>query len=159
MHSDSPYIRQKRMSYVLLNEKMGKIIHFRAQCCWKYASHSKKLQMKVAQNWILYKKSPSAYVYLPLQWSWETRKIDLIEILNFTERQITFTLRLNAAKNAHRIRKNFEWKLFKIEFRTKKSPNAYVYLLLEIDLIVILNFTETPITFTHKWNMIQVWFN
>ncbi len=27
-------------------------IYFRAQCCWKYASHPKKFQIKVVRNWI-----------------------------------------------------------------------------------------------------------
>ncbi len=42
--------------------------------------------------------------------------------------EIRFTLGLNAAKNTHFMKKNFEQKLFANEFRTKKSRSACVYL-------------------------------
>ncbi len=44
------------------------------------------------------------------------------------KRQITFNLGLNASKNTYHMKKSFKQKLFGIEFRTKKSASAYVYL-------------------------------
>ncbi len=35
---------------------MANYIQFTAQHCQKYASHKKKVQIKVVQNWISYKK-------------------------------------------------------------------------------------------------------
>ncbi len=46
----------------------------------------------------VYKKSTSAFVYLPLEWSYGTRKIDELEILYFN-------LELNDPKNMHPIKK------------------------------------------------------
>ncbi len=43
----------------------SKNIQFRAQRCQKYASHEKKLQIKVVQNWILYKKVPECICLSP----------------------------------------------------------------------------------------------
>ncbi len=50
---------------ILYCTETANYIQFMDQSCQKYASHSKKLQMKVVQNRILYKKVRSAYVYLP----------------------------------------------------------------------------------------------
>ncbi len=47
---------------------------------------------------------------------------------NVQKCEIRFTLGLNAAKNTHYIKKSFKWKLFGIEFRTKKSVGTYVSL-------------------------------
>ncbi len=47
----------------------SKLYTFRAQCCQKYASHQKKLHIKVVHYWISSKKSVSAYVYVPPEWS------------------------------------------------------------------------------------------
>ncbi len=62
----------------------------------------------------------------------------------------TFTFALNAAKNTHYPKKSFKWKFFSIEFQTKKSARAYVYLPpgvkvggLKYDMVEILNCTET----------------
>ncbi len=42
------------------------VLHsFRAENCQKYALFQRKLQLKVVQNWILYKKSESVYVFPP----------------------------------------------------------------------------------------------
>ncbi len=42
--------------------------------------------------------------------------------------QFIFNLGINAAKHTHHMKKSFKLKLFKIEFRTKKSASASVYL-------------------------------
>ncbi len=50
------------MSALLLLE----IIQFRPQCCQKYASNKKKLQIKVVRNFISYKKvHEGIYIYSP----------------------------------------------------------------------------------------------
>ncbi len=36
--------------------EMANYIQFRAQCCQKYTSHPKKLQIKIVWNWISHKK-------------------------------------------------------------------------------------------------------
>ncbi len=38
--------------------KLQNYIQSRAQCCQKYASYQKNLQIKVVRNWISYKKVP-----------------------------------------------------------------------------------------------------
>ncbi len=48
------------------------------------------------------------------------QKIDTVEILNFTGKQITFSLGLNAAKNTHNIQKRFKRKLFRIHFTQER---------------------------------------
>ncbi len=52
-------------------------------------------------------------------------KIAIFEILEWESK---FTLGLNAAKNTNFIKKGFKWKLFRIQFPTKNSVGAYVYL-------------------------------
>ncbi len=46
---------------------MGKLIHFRAQRCQKYALYRKMLQMKVVQNSISYKKLSGRICLSPLE--------------------------------------------------------------------------------------------
>ncbi len=41
---------------VLLCTEIANYIQFRVQSCQKYASHKKKVQIKIVQNWTLYKK-------------------------------------------------------------------------------------------------------
>ncbi len=47
------------------------------------------------------------------------------------KQQITFTLGLNAGENTDYMEKSFKYKAFRIEFPTKMSMGAYVYLLPE----------------------------
>ncbi len=59
-----------RIAEILFCTETAKYIQFREQHCQKYASNQKKLQIKIAWNWIFYKKSASTYVYpLPSQCS------------------------------------------------------------------------------------------
>ncbi len=51
-----------------------------------------------------------------------------LKSFNVPQWEIRFTLGLNAAKTTHYTEKSFKWKLFGIEFRTKKYASTYVYL-------------------------------
>ncbi len=88
---------------------------------------------KQSFKWKLFKikfraeKSASAYVYLPMEWSYDPRKIDMFLILYGTE-TVNYIQFRAPATNTHYFKKSFKWKLFKIEFRTGKSASVYVYL-------------------------------
>ncbi len=58
----------------------------------------------------------------------ELEKYHSLKYYNVEKWKNKFTLTLNVAKNTHCIKKRFIWILFGIEFRTKKSEIAYVYL-------------------------------
>ncbi len=98
------------------------IFHFWVECCQKYASHQKKFQIKVVRNWILSKKV-CKHICFPPEWH------DIV-----LKWQNAFNLGLNVAKITHHTKKkSFKLNLFGIEFRTKKSASAYVYLSPEKD--------------------------
>ncbi len=54
---------------------MENYIQFIAQRCQKYVSHQKKLQIKLFGIELRPKKSTSAYVYLPREWSWGLERL------------------------------------------------------------------------------------
>ncbi len=61
--------------------EIANYIQFRVQRCQKYASHPKKLQIKIVWNWISYKKVHERTCLIsPMVWSHGAWKTDMIKI-------------------------------------------------------------------------------
>ncbi len=80
-------------------------IKFRVQHCQKYTSHKKKVQIKVVQNWISYKKVCKRICLSFPGVELGGSKIGMFEVLLCRKMQITFNLGLNAVKNTHPMKK------------------------------------------------------
>ncbi len=97
-----------------------------AEHCRRYPFYKKKLRIKIVQNSIFYKKFSQRICLIIPGVEVGARKIAIFEILEWESK---FTLGLNAAKDTDIcINKNFKYKLFKIQFPTKNSVGAFVYL-------------------------------
>ncbi len=122
LHGDSPYSRQKRVSYVLLNEKNGKSrLTLRLNTAENAHHIQKKLKMKVVQNQISYKKRLRTHMSIsPCSGARGLERFTLLKYYIVQKWQITFNLGLNAAENTCHIQKSFKWKWFRIKFRKKK---------------------------------------
>ncbi len=74
------------------------------------------------------KKSMRAYVYLRPRVELGDSKDDMVEILNCTEMENCIHFWAERCRKYAVFRKKLQIKFFDIEFRTKKSARAYVYL-------------------------------
>ncbi len=99
-----------------------------AQHCQKYASHQKKLQIKVVRNRILSKKVHERICLLPPGMELGAQKIGKFEVLFWRETVNYIQFRAHCCQKYASHQKTFKWKLFEIEFCTKKSRSANVYL-------------------------------
>ncbi len=107
---------------------MGKQIHFTAECCKKYQFHQQMLQIKIVQNWILYKRLVGAHIYLPWSGTRGSKEFHVWNIIMYRCGKVTSLYsrmlpkyRLHQKMLQIKIVKN--WILYK-----KLGVGAYVYL-------------------------------
>ncbi len=94
----------------------------------KYTLFQKKLQIKVFRHRILYKKVREGICLSPPRVGLGCLKDEIAKILNCIETENCINFWAERCRKYALFQKKFQIKVFRIEFRTKKSARAYVYL-------------------------------
>ncbi len=110
-----------------------KYIHSGAERCQKYASHPKKLQIKVVRNWILYKKVRERCVYLPppLIGARGLERLIWLKYNIVLKRENTFTSGLNTLPKIRIASKKASNKSCSELNFVQKSPQAHLAIFLQ----------------------------